>query len=95
MILNMKKSLLLSALLVWCIAIKAQEPSILVSGKADGEECRIWVEERLSKMTLKEKIGQLFIHTVAPQNTQQNKKNIQDAIKEYRSEEHTSEHQSR
>lgn len=82
--LYMKKTLLLSALLVWCIAIKAQEPSILVNGKANGEECRIWVEEKLSKMTLKEKVGQLFIHTVAPQNTPQNKKNIQDAVKEYK-----------
>lgn len=79
-----KKTLLLSALLVWGIAMKAQEPSILVSGRANGEECRIWVEERLSKMTLKEKIGQLFIHTVAPQNTPQNKKNIQNAVKEYK-----------
>ena len=79
-----KKTLLLSALLVWGIAMKAQEPSILVSGRANGEDCRIWVEERLSKMTLKEKIGQLFIHTVAPQNTPQNKKNIQNAVKEYK-----------
>ena len=82
--LYMKKRLLLSTLLVWCMVMKAQEPSILVSGKANGEECRIWVEERLSKMTLKEKIGQLFIHTVAPQNTPQNKKNIQNAVKEYK-----------
>ena len=80
----MKKSLLLSALLLWCMVMRAQEPSILISGKANGEECRIWVEERLSKMTLKEKIGQLFIHTVAPQNTPQNKKNIQNAVKEYK-----------
>ena len=82
--LYMKKALLLSALLVWCIAMKAQEPSILVSGKANSEECRKWVEEKLSDMTLKEKIGQLFIHTVAPQNTPQNKKNIQNAVKEYK-----------
>ena len=82
--LYMKKGLLLSALLVWCIAMKAQEPSILISGKANSEECRKWVEEKLSDMTLKEKIGQLFIHTVAPQNTPQNKKNIQNAVKEYK-----------
>ena len=35
-------------------------------------------------MSLKEKIGQLFIHTVAPLETQQNRKNIQDAVKEYK-----------
>ena len=80
----LKKCLLLSALLVGCIVVRAQDPSILFSGKANGEECRQWVEEKLSGMTLKEKIGQLFIHTVAPQNTPQNRKNIQNAVKEYK-----------
>ena len=80
----MKKYLLLSALLVLGMVMKAQEPSILVNGKANSEECRKWVEEKLSNMTLKERIGQLFIHTVAPQNTPQNKKNIQNAVKEYK-----------
>ena len=60
---------MLSALLVWSMAMMAQEPSILVNGKADSEDCRKWVEEKMSGMTLKEKIGQLFIHTVALQVT--------------------------
>lgn len=34
-------------------------------------------------MTLKQKIGQLFIHTVAPIASQKNKNNIETAIKEY------------
>ena len=38
----------------------AQNPVILNRGKADSQECKDWVESRLSKMTLKEKIGQLF-----------------------------------
>ena len=38
----------------------------------------------MAGLSLKEKIGQLFIHTVAPQNTPQNKKNIQNAVKEYK-----------
>ena len=46
--------------------------------------CKTWVETRLSEMTLKEKIGQLFIHTVGPLNTQQNRKNIQSAIKDFK-----------
>ena len=81
---NMRKCLVLSALLVGCMTMMAQGPSILVNGKADSEECRRWVEEKMSGMTLKEKIGQLFIHTVAPQNTSQNRKNIQNAVKEYK-----------
>ena len=42
------------------------------------------VDEQLSEMSLKEKIGQLFIHTVAPLQTQRNKNNIYAAIKEYK-----------
>ena len=80
----MRKCLMLSALLVWGMAMMAQEPSILINGRANSEDGRKWVEEIMSDMTLKEKIGQLFIHTVALQNTPQNKKNIQDAVKEYK-----------
>ena len=51
---------------------------------AKSELCRQWVESKLMKMSLKEKIGQLFIHTVEPVATPQNKKNISDAVKEYK-----------
>lgn len=44
----------------------AQESNLWKKGEADSSECREWVESRLAAMTLKEKIGQLFIHTVAP-----------------------------
>ena len=62
----------------------AQTPVVLIKGKADSRECEEWVEARLKEMTLKEKIGQLFIHTVAPQGTEQNRRNIRDAVKEYK-----------
>ena len=81
---NMRKCLVLSVLLIWNMVMMAQVPSILVKGKVNGGDCRRWVEEKMSEMTLKEKVGQLFIHTVAPQNTPQNKKNIQNAVKEYK-----------
>ena len=45
--------------------------------------CKKWVEERLSKMSLKQKIGQLFIHTVAPVTVQWNKDNIKKAVEDY------------
>lgn len=63
--------------------LSAQTPLILDSEKARSQDCRNWVESQLAEMTLKEKIGQLFIHTVAPLNTQQNRKNIENAVKEY------------
>ena len=62
----------------------AQTPAVLIKGQADSRECEEWVEAHLKEMTLKEKIGQLFIHTVAPQVTEHNRKNIRDAVKEYK-----------
>ena len=62
----------------------AQTPQILSRGKADSQECKEWVESRLAKMTLKEKIGQLFIYTVPLHDTEANRKNIRNAIKEYK-----------
>lgn len=62
----------------------AQESNLWKKGEADSSECREWVESRLAAMTLKEKIGQLFIHTVAPQDTRQNRQNISNAVKEYK-----------
>ena len=59
-------------------------PNVLRRGGADSAECREWVEKQLSEMSLKEKIGQLFIHTVAPLNTQSNRANIYNAVKEYK-----------
>jgi beta-glucosidase-like glycosyl hydrolase/CubicO group peptidase (beta-lactamase class C family) len=83
----MRKNVLLFVLscIIGChVALAQQVPNVLQQGKADSRECKAWVDERLSGMSLKEKIGQLFIHTVAPLNTPVNKKNIHDAIKEYK-----------
>ncbi len=71
---------------IWllCIgmALSAQTTGIL-SHMKDTVACNKWVEEQLAGMTLKQKIGQLFIHTVAPVTTQKNKENIAQAVKEY------------
>ena len=73
-------------LLGWLVMASAfgQFPTILSKGKADSQECKDWVESRLEKMTLKEKIGQLFIHTVPLHDTEVNRKNIRNAVKEYK-----------
>lgn len=81
----MRRNLLLFILLYiigWQTAEAQQLPHVLQKGGSESSECKMWVEERLADMSLKEKIGQLFIHTVAPLNT--SKKNIQDAVKEYK-----------
>ena len=64
--------------------LNAQQPIILNRGEVETQDCMEWVDTRLAEMSLKEKIGQLFIHTVAPFDTQQNRKNIQNAVKEYK-----------
>ena len=69
----------LTTLSIWA------QPALSWKEKAEmNYACNQWVEAKLSEMSLKEKIGQLFIHTVAPQNTSSNKKNISDAVKEYK-----------
>lgn len=35
--------------------------------------CRQWVDSVLNKMSLKERIGQLFIYTIAPQQDKANR----------------------
>ncbi|MGL4518202.1 MAG: glycoside hydrolase family 3 N-terminal domain-containing protein [Phocaeicola sp.] len=59
-------------------------PTLLRLGGAESPEAKAWVEERLAQMTLKEKIGQLFIHTVDPQNNEATRNNLSQAIKEYK-----------
>ena len=78
----MKKILLSCLLMALSLNVHAQTDFIYknVSNEA---VCRNWVEDKLESLTLKQKIGQLFIHTVAPYTTQQNKKNIEDAVKEF------------
>lgn len=66
------------------VALMGQTPTVLVKGNVDSRECKDWVETRLAGMTLKEKIGQLFIHTVALQDTEPNRKNLRNAVKEYK-----------
>ena len=81
---NWNRIYVLLCFLAAVVGSVAQTPMILNRGKADSQECKDWVESRLAKMTLKEKIGQLFIHTVPLHDTEANRKNIRNAIKEYK-----------
>ena len=72
--------------LLVCISlwIGAYASSVRILEQADDSvACRRWVDGQLARMTLKQKIGQLFIHTVAPITIQKNKDNIERAVKEY------------
>lgn len=69
-------------LLVMGQALMAQVASPRLQAD-DVEACRKWVDEQMKTMTLKQKVGQLLIHTVAPITTQANRKNIEQAVVEY------------
>lgn len=78
----MKKILLACMLISLYLGVNAQS-DFIHKNINDEVACRRWVDNKLQSMTLKQKIGQLFIHTVAPYTTQSNKQNISDAVKEY------------
>ena len=48
----------------------------ILSHITDTVACRQWVDSQLKQMTLKQRIGQLFIHTVEPSVLQRNKDQI-------------------
>ena len=71
----------------WCfiiLCVQAQpEGWLLQNYSGDTVACNKWVNEQLTGMTLKQKIGQLFIHTVAPIVHQKNKEQLRNVIEEY------------
>ena len=70
--------------LLVCISlwIGAYASSVRILEQADDSvACRRWVDGQLARMTLKQKIGQLFIHTVAPITIQKNKDSLRSATR--------------
>ena len=61
------------------------EPLLLYKAKQD-VRCHQWVDSIMNKLTLKEKVGQLFIYTIAPVDTKRNQLLLKDAVDTYKSE---------
>lgn len=59
------------------------EPLLLYKARQD-ERCRQWVDSVMNKLTLKEKVGQLFIYTIAPVDTKRNQILLKDAVDTYK-----------
>ncbi|GAE22170.1 beta-hexosaminidase [Bacteroides pyogenes JCM 10003] len=57
-------------------------PRLLQKALQD-KRCLHWVDSVMEKLSLKEKVGQLFIHTIAPVNTKQNLAVLHDAVDTY------------
>ena len=81
----MKKLILPVLLILFLIGqIKAQVEPLLLYRASQDKECEEWVEKTLSRMTLKEKIGQLFIFTVAPVNSKANMTALREVVRNYK-----------
>lgn len=81
----MKRKIIL-ALLTACILLPLQartEPLLLHKAEAD-EFCRQWVDSVYDRMSLKERVGQLFVYTIAPLQTKRNKQLLRDAVHTYK-----------
>ena len=93
------KKLFLSFLIIcgslFCPAVRAQmqpvqqsplssvEPLVLRRLPDDGR-CRQWVDSVLHRMSLKERIGQLFIYTIAPEQNKPNRDLLRKVVNDYK-----------
>lgn len=50
----------------------------------DSVRCRQWVDSVMSTLSLKERIGQLFIYTIAPQQDKPNKELLRKVVQDYK-----------
>lgn len=58
-------------------------PSLVRSLQNDAR-CRQWVDSVMQRLSLKERIGQLFIYTIAPQQDKPNKDLLRRVVEEYK-----------
>ena len=57
---------------------------ILIRPFTNDARCRQWVDSVLNKMSLKERIGQLFIYTIAPQQDKANRDLLRKVVDDYK-----------
>ena len=58
------------------------EPNLLQT--VNQQACEAWVDSVMNKLSLKEKVGQLFIYTIAPHDTKKNLELLHDAVSTYK-----------
>ncbi|WP_291529983.1 glycoside hydrolase family 3 N-terminal domain-containing protein [Bacteroides sp. UBA939] len=57
---------------------------VMIRHLSGDEKCRQWVDSVFKKMNLKERIGQLFIYTIAPQQNKANRDLLHRVVKDYK-----------
>ena len=70
---------------LWSImgVVNAATPQVIQSVQQDAR-CMQWVDSVMAKMTLKEKVGQLFIYTIAPTLDASNQALLRKVVEEYK-----------
>lgn len=66
-----------------CAAPQGVEPLLLYKATQD-KQCQRWVDSLMNKLTLKEKVGQLFVYTIAPVETKRNMVLLREAVNTYK-----------
>lgn len=66
-----------------CAAPQGIEPLLLYKATQD-KHCQQWVDSLMHKLTLKEKVGQLFVYTIAPVETKRNLTLLREAVNTYK-----------
>lgn len=66
-----------------CAAPQTVEPLLLYKTAQD-KYCQRWVDSLMHKLTLKEKVGQLFVYTIAPVETKRNLILLREAVNTYK-----------
>lgn len=65
-------------------AVAAPVEPLLVRPVLDDVRCRQWVDSVLDRLSLKERIGQLFIYTIAPYQDKANKELLRKVVEDYK-----------
>lgn len=63
--------------------VPPNDPSLVRLLNSD-VRCRQWVDSVMQRLTLKERIGQLFIYTIAPQQDKANKELLRKVVEDYK-----------
>ncbi|MCD8031215.1 MAG: serine hydrolase [Bacteroides sp.] len=66
------------------LSLSAQVEPLILNKASRDEQCRQWVDSVFNTLSLKERVGQLFVYTIAPVQTRQNEALLRDAVKTYK-----------
>lgn len=73
-----------TVLIALSLPAKAQVEPLLLYKATQDDRCQAWVDSVFHKMSLKEKVGQLFIYTIAPNDSKANMALLRDAVHTYK-----------